>query len=156
MVPLFSLPQKLIMVHVLIIDDKKVVRKGVKLLISGALPEAEFVEAEDAVEAFLLIPKKKWDIIILDINMPGRSGINVLRDLKEKNMPFSVLIFSLYFEDQLVINVYKLGACGYLIKDKADVELVKAVKQILSGQKYIMPFLKKETIDEIKRIIDLY
>ena len=130
----------------LIADDHPTIRKGVKLIIENAFSELEIGEASSGVEVFKQINNKKWDILILDIDMPGRNGLEVLKDLRERNIKLPVLVFSFHPEKQIAIRVLKAGAWGYLSKDAAFEELANAINQILSGRKYITSSLAEQMV----------
>jgi two-component system invasion response regulator UvrY len=125
------------MKHILIADDHSVVRKGLKQILLEAFPFAEIVEVADAEELFKKILKHKWDVVISDISMPGRSGLEVLQQIKQDQPKLPVLILSVHSEEQYALRVLKAGASGYLNKDSAPEELVKAVNQLMLGKKYI-------------------
>ncbi|HLY70960.1 MAG TPA: response regulator transcription factor [Puia sp.] len=125
------------MKHILIADDHSVVRRGLKQILLEAFPFAEIVEVADAEEMFKKILKHKWDVVISDISMPGRSGLEVLQQIKQDQPKLPVLILSVHSEDQYALRVLKAGASGYLNKDSAPEELVKAVNQLMLGKKYI-------------------
>jgi two-component system invasion response regulator UvrY len=125
------------MKRILIADDHTVVRRGLKQILLEAFPFAEIEEVADAEELFKKILKHKWDVVISDISMPGRSGLEVLQQIKLDQPKLPVLILSVHPEDQYALRVLKAGASGYLNKDSAPEELVKAVNQVLLGKKYI-------------------
>ena len=125
------------MKKILIADNHPAMRRGVKLILSNEFSEVEFGEASTSEEVFVKVKEKNWDIIILDMEMPGRCGLEVCRQLKEEQTKIPVLLFSQHPESQTGIRAFRAGACGYLSKEAADVELQKAVVQILSGRKYI-------------------
>jgi len=125
------------MKHILIADDHSVVRKGLKQILLEAFPFAEIVEVADAEELFKKILKHKWDVVISDISMPGRSGLEVLQQIKQDQPKLPVLILSVHSEEQYALRVLKAGASGYLNKDSAPEELVKAVNLLMLGKKYI-------------------
>jgi two-component system, NarL family, invasion response regulator UvrY len=125
------------MKHILIADDHSVVRRGLKQILLEAFPFAEIVEVADAEELFKKIMKHKWDVVISDISMPGRSGLEILQQIKQDQPKLPVLILSVHPEEQYALRVLKAGASGYLNKDSAPEELVKAVNQLLLGKKYI-------------------
>ncbi|MBI4931010.1 MAG: response regulator transcription factor [Bacteroidetes bacterium] len=127
------------MKKILIADDHQVVRKGLKQILEDEFSDVEFGEAENAAETLQKVSEKKWDLLILDINMPGRSGLEVLHQLKEEKNMLPVLVLSMHAEEQIAVRTFKSGAWGYLSKDAADTDLVKAIHQILSGKKYISP-----------------
>jgi two-component system invasion response regulator UvrY len=142
------------MKKILIADDHPAIRNGVKLILSEEFNEVEFGEAANASEALGMLRLKDWDILILDIDMPGRNGFEVLKQLKDENLHIAVLVFSMHPEAQIAIRAFKSGASGYLAKDSADTELVKAIHQILSGRKYITPSLAEQLINQLEHPLD--
>jgi DNA-binding NarL/FixJ family response regulator len=138
------------MKKILLADDHSVIRNGVKQILSREFTEVEFGEAANGIEAIRLIREKNWDILILDMDMPGRNGLEVLKQLKDENIKIPVLMFSLHPEEQIAIRALKSGAAGYLGKNSADNELVKAVQQILSGKKYITASLAEQLANQIE------
>jgi two-component system, NarL family, invasion response regulator UvrY len=125
------------MVRILIVDDHAIVRKGLKEILLEAYPSAHI---EDVADADCMINKAMgadWDIIISDLSLPGLSGLEALKHLKQFVPKIPVLILSVYPEEQYAIRLLKAGAAGYLNKDTAPDELVKAVQRVLQGRKYI-------------------
>ena len=96
------------------------------------------------------INEKKWDILIQDIDMPGRNGFEVLKQLKDDGIKTPVLVFSMHPEEQIAIRAIKLGAAGYLSKDTADEELIKAIRVIMNGKKYITPSLAEQLVMQLE------
>jgi DNA-binding NarL/FixJ family response regulator len=127
------------MVKILIADDHTVVRRGLKEILLEEFPSAFIDEVADAEELIKKVMKNEWDVIISDLSMPGRSGLESLQQIKQYHPKLPVLILSVYPEDQYAIRVLKAGASGYLNKDLAPEELVKAVNCVLAGKKYITP-----------------
>ena len=127
------------MLKVLIVDDHALLRSGVIKILEEHYNDIKFGEASCASETFEIIIKQKWDIIILDINMPGRNGLEVIKELKRMNHNLPILILSMYHEDEFALRVFKDGADGYLMKDSVPEKLVNAIDQILDGKKYISP-----------------
>jgi two-component system invasion response regulator UvrY len=125
------------MIRILIADDHIVVRKGLKQILREEFSDAQIEEASNGMELLKKINDEKWDIIISDLSMPGRSGLEVLKQVKQDQPKLPVLILSMHPEDQYAIRVLKAGASGYLTKESAPDELVKAVRHILNGRKYI-------------------
>ncbi|MBC7382084.1 MAG: response regulator transcription factor [Bacteroidia bacterium] len=125
------------MIRVLIADDHDVVRKGLKQIIAEEFHNADIHEAADGNELIKKVHAERFDIVISDISMPGRSGLESLKQLKEEYPKLPVLILSMHPEDQYALRVLKSGASGYLTKESVADELVKAVKQILGGRRYI-------------------
>ena len=128
----------------LIADDHTVVRRGLKQILLEAFPSAFIEEVSDAEDLFKKVMKEKWDVVISDISMPGRSGLEVLQQIRLEYPKLPVLILSVYPEDQYAIRVLKAGASGYLTKDSAPEELVKAINQLLLGKKYITSSLAEK------------
>jgi two-component system invasion response regulator UvrY len=127
------------MLRILIADDHTVVRRGLKQILIEEFKSATIDEVSDAEELLKKVMKEEWDVIVSDISMPGRSGLEVLQQIKEYYPKLPVLILSIHPEDQYAIRVLKAGASGYLNKDSAPDELVKAIHQLLLGKKYITP-----------------
>ncbi len=125
------------MINILIADDHAIVREGLKQIVSEEDDLKVIGEAEDAASLFSLLEKSKCDVIVLDINMPGKSGIEALKELRTLHPEIPVLILSMYGEDQYGVRSIKAGAAGYLKKVSAPNELVNAIKKIVSGGKYI-------------------
>lgn len=125
------------MIKILIADDHTVVRKGLKQILLEGFPAAEIEEAADADELFKKVLKGEWDVVISDLSMPGRSGMESLQQIKQLYPKLPVLILSIHSEDHYALRVLKAGASGYLTKDSAPDELVKAVKRVLTGKKFI-------------------
>lgn len=125
------------MIRILIADDHAIVRSGLKQIVSSA-PDLEVAgEATTSQEVLNLIRKQPWDIIVLDINMPGRSGIETLKEIKRDYPKLPVLMLSMYPEDQYAVRALKAGAAGYLTKESAPEELLIAIRKVLRGGKYI-------------------
>lgn len=122
---------------VLIADDHQLIREGIKYMLSEAPEIGTIGEAKNAAEIFEQIETRPWDVLVLDINLPGRSGLDVLKELRAKHPRLPVLILSMYPEDQFAVRVIKAGAAGYLTKSSAAKELVDALRKIASGGKYI-------------------
>jgi two-component system, NarL family, invasion response regulator UvrY len=123
--------------RILIADDHAVVRQGIKQILADEFKKAVFGEARTAQEALTKIWKEKWDVVTLDITMPGRSGLEVLKELKKLRPKMPVLVLSMHPEDQFAVRVLKAGASGYMTKESAPEELVGAIKKVLVGGKHI-------------------
>lgn len=118
-------------------DDHSVVRKGLKLILEEGFPGAEVVEVANAEEVIEKVMQQEWDVVISDLSMPGRSGLDALQQIKVINSKTPVLILSIHPEEQYAMRALKSGASGYLNKEMAPDELVKAVEKVMSGKKYI-------------------
>jgi two-component system, NarL family, invasion response regulator UvrY len=129
------------MIKILIADDHAIVREGLKQIVALEKDLKVTGEAGSAADLFDQLDKQTFDIIVLDINMPGRSGLDILKDLNIRFPEIPVLILSMYSEEQYGIRAIKSGAAGYLKKVSAPEELVSAIRKILDGGKYISPAL---------------
>src|SRR3984885_7360066 len=129
---------------ILIADDPEIVRKGLQELLAQGLAEATFGEAKDAEQVLERVEKDSWDLLILDITLPGRSGLDVLKDLKLRKPDLPVLVLSMHPETQYGKRVLKAGACGYMTKDSAPYELINAIRRVLSGGRYVSPVLAEK------------
>lgn len=138
----------------LIADDHPAMRNGVKFVISSEFKDVEFGEAANAVEIFRIIKEKEWDLLILDLDMPGRNGLEVLKQIKDEGIKIPVIMFSMHPEDQIAIRALKLGASGYVAKDSAGDELVKAIDIVLRGKKYITPTLAERLAMQLENPSD--
>ncbi len=125
------------MLRILIADDHSVVRKGLKLILSEGFPGSSIEEVADAEEMIKKVIHSEYDVIISDLSMPGRSGLEALQQIKQINARIPVLILSVHPEEQYALRVLKAGASGYLNKDMAPEELVNAVQRVMLGKKYI-------------------
>jgi two-component system invasion response regulator UvrY len=130
--------------RVLIADDHAVVRRGLKAILADDFGKATFGEAKSSQEALAQVQKQDWDIVILDISMPGKNGIELLGDLKQIRPHVPVLILSVYPEEQFARRALRGGAAGYLTKESVPEELVKAVRKVLGGGRYISASLAEK------------
>jgi two-component system, NarL family, invasion response regulator UvrY len=126
---------------ILITDDHAVVRQGLKQILLEEFTRAEFGEATNAQEAIDRVWKENWDVVVLDITMPGRSGLEVLKEIKKSRPKLPVLVLSMHPEDQFAVRLLKIGASGYMTKESAPNELVGAVKKVMAGGRYVSPAL---------------
>lgn len=133
--------------NILIADDHAIVRKGLVQLIREEYPFAQIAEASNSAEVFELIHSQIWDFILLDISMPGRSGVEVLKQIRSMGIKAPILMLSMHPEDQYAIRVLKAGASGFLNKDSATEELIIAMERMLTGRKYITSSLAEKLID---------
>jgi DNA-binding NarL/FixJ family response regulator len=137
------------MIRVLIADDHTLVRKGLRqlLLESGSVKIAD--EAKDDKETIAKVSAKPYDVVLLDISFPGRSGIEVLKQVKTLRPKLPVLILSMHPEEQYAVRALRGGAAGYLTKESAPDELIKAIQKVAQGRKYITPSLADKLAAEI-------
>ena len=132
------------MLKLLIVDDHEVVRRGVKTIFDEESGTMVFGEASTAPEALKRISEQDWDIVILDLGLPGRSGLDLLRELKHLRPRLPVLILSMHSEEQYARRALKAGASGYITKDSPRTELVRAVKRVVEGGKYVSATLAEQ------------
>jgi len=123
------------MLKILTIDDHEVVRRGIKEMFTEET--ATFGEARSGAEALALVRKQQWDIAVLDISLGGRSGLEVLTELKQLRPRMPVLILSMHAEEQYAVRAFKTGASGYVIKRRMASDLGRAVKEALAGRIFI-------------------
>jgi DNA-binding NarL/FixJ family response regulator len=136
-------------IKILIADDHAIVREGLKQIVAEERDIVVAGEAENAAGLMELLAKEKWNLIVLDINMPGKSGLEALKDIKSIYPDLPVLILSMFSEDQYGIRAIKAGASGYLKKVSAPTELVTAIRKIASGGKYINPSLAEKLAEKL-------
>jgi DNA-binding NarL/FixJ family response regulator len=127
--------------RVLIADDHAVVRRGLKQILLDEFGALEVGEAADAHETLRLAHARDWDLVVLDISMPGRNGLEVLKELKQTRPRLPVLILTTYPEEQYAVRVLRAGAAGYMTKEGAPEHLVEAVRRVTAGGRYITPTL---------------
>ncbi len=132
------------MARILIADDHPIVRRGLKQILSEE-PDMELVgEGQNAQKILELIRKQPCDVVVMDITMPGRSGLEILKDIRQERPKLPVLILSIHPEDQYGVRALKAGAAGYLTKESAPDKLIQALRKILSGGKYVTPDLAEK------------
>lgn len=125
------------MTRILVADDHTLVRESIIKTLSINMPDVTFGEAENATTVMGKVEKESWDLLILDLNMPGRNGLDIINDLKKYRPEMPIVVLSMYPEDQFALRVIKAGAVGYLTKNTSSAELLKAIKTILKGEQYI-------------------
>lgn len=130
--------------RILITDDHAVVRQGLKGILAAEFRRAEFGEAATAQEAIEQVWKYPWDVAILDLTMPGRSGLEALQEIRQARPRLPVLVLSMHPEDQFAVRLLKSGAAGYMTKETAPEELVGAVKKVIAGGRYVSPGLAEK------------
>jgi len=132
------------MINILIADDHPVVRKGLREIIEETSDMRVADEASNGSEALAKLSNKHFDVVILDISMPGRSGLDVLKDIKKQKPKLAVLVLSIHPEEQYAVQVFKAGASGYLTKESAPDELLTALRKVSSGGKYVSSSLAEK------------
>jgi DNA-binding NarL/FixJ family response regulator len=129
------------MTRILIADDHEVLRRGLKTILAEAFPNLLVGEAADARQTLEAAAKHPWDVVLLDINMPGRSGLDALQDLKRLHPQMPVVVLSVFPERDYAVRAFKLGASGYVSKQSASGELLAAIRKALAGGRYVTPLL---------------
>jgi DNA-binding NarL/FixJ family response regulator len=134
--------------RILLADDHALVREGLKKILTEEFGTVVYGEAENGKNVLDCIRKQDWDILLLDITMPGRSVFDLLRDLKRQVPALPILVLSMHPEEQFCLRVLESGAGGYLTKERAAREVVSAVKKVLAGEQYVSPcFAEKLALD---------
>lgn len=136
-------------IKIIIADDHAIVREGLKQIVAEEKDMLVCGEAENASGLMELLNKEQWSIVVLDINMPGKSGLEALKDIKQIYPNLPVLILSMFSEDQYGLRAIKAGASGYLKKVSAPTELVIAIRKIVSGRKYINASLAEKLAENL-------
>ena len=136
-------------IRVLIADDHAIVRQGLRQILSDTADLTVAGEAENGVQAVQLVRSGEWDVVLMDVSMPDRNGIDALKIIKKEYPRLPVLILSMYPEEQYAIRALKAGAAGYLTKQSAPELLVTAIRQVASGKKYVRPSLAEELANAI-------
>lgn len=137
------------MIHVILCDDHAMIRRGIRDTLSEALDIRVTAEAGSYAEVREALRKFECDVLVLDINLPGRSGLDVLSSLRETDSPVKVLIVSMFPEDQYAIRCLKAGAQGYLNKAGDPADLVTAVRLVAQGRKYVTPGVAQMLVDNL-------
>ena len=136
-------------IRVLIADDHAIVRQGLRQILSDTPDLTVSGEAENGVQAVQMVRAGEWDVVLMDVSMPDRNGIDALKLIKKEYPRLPVLILSMYPEEQYAIRALKAGAGGYLTKQSAPELLVTAIRQVASGKKYVSPSLAEELANAI-------
>ena len=139
------------MIRVLLADDHAVVRKGLREILTEEFPDITIDEASTGQETFHKVQKKEYELVILDIKMPGRSGLDVLGDIKAICPKTKVLMLSMFPEKEYAMQALRGGAIGYLVKDSDLTELIKATKAALSGKRYVGREFGRELADRVAK-----
>ena len=138
------------MLKVLVVDDSPLFRRGVRDLVIEGFQGAKVGEAGNAHEMLELQRQKPWDVTVMDISMPGMPGLDALKQVKQEFPDLPVLILSMHSEEQYAVRMFKAGADGYLTKSSAPEELIKAIKKVYGGGKYVSPSLGEALAVSVK------
>jgi two-component system invasion response regulator UvrY len=139
------------MLNILIAEDYPLFRLGVKELLTDGLEAVKVGECDNAQDLFELVQRKKWDVLILDISMPGTTGTEALKHVKEVCPTLPVIVLTMYPEDQYAVRMFKAGADAYLTKASAPDELVTAVKKVVTGGRYVNQSLGEKLLHLLHR-----
>lgn len=134
------------MTRVLVVDDHQLVRRGLIGILRG-LPGTQFGEAGNAADALTLALGQPWDVVLLDLGLPDRHGLDVLRELHQVRPQLPILILTMFPEDQLALRLLEIGAAGYLTKESAPEELLRAIERVMAGHKYLSPAMAQAVAD---------
>src|SRR5499433_782997 len=137
------------MIKVCVVDDHAVVREGLKRIIAENPGMAVTAEAGDGHEAMRVIQSEPCDVVLLDITMPNKSGLDVLKQLHNDMPRLPVLVLSMHAEDQYAVRVLRAGAAGYLTKESAPAKLVQAIRKVVRGGKYVSPTLAERLVYDL-------
>lgn len=135
--------------RVLIADDHAIVRQGLRQILAGVEDMSVTGEAEDGVRAMQLVRSGEWDVVLLDVSMPERNGIDTLKLIKKEYPRLPVLMLSMHPEEQYAVRALKAGASGYLSKQSAPELLVSAIRQVAAGKKYLSPAVAEQLANAI-------
>jgi len=134
---------------IMVADDHAILRKGLIQLLADEFPGAQFGEASTTPGTLAELSRLRWDLLVLDLFMPGRGGLAVLDDVQQRHVKLPVLVLSTASEKQLAVRVLKAGARGYLNKQAAPEELVKAVRKVLAGGRYVSAAMAERLAGDI-------
>jgi two-component system, NarL family, invasion response regulator UvrY len=137
------------MINVVVIDDHAVVREGLKRIISENPGMAVSGEAGDGFEAMKVVKDNPCDVVLLDITMPNRNGLDILKQIHAESPRLPVLVLSMHAEDQYAIRVLRAGAAGYLTKESAPAKLVQAIRKVVRGGKYVSQTLAEKLVFDL-------
>jgi DNA-binding NarL/FixJ family response regulator len=141
--------------RILIADDHAMFRRGLRETLAEAFPRVTFAEAKTAAETVELVRRQAWDVAILDISMPGKSGLDILDDVKHLRPSMPVLLLTMHPEQQYARRALKAGAAGYLTKDSVPDELKSAIRKIIAGGRYVSATLAEKLAVDLRSGADL-
>lgn len=132
------------MIRILIVDDHVLIREGLRKILKEAPDMSVVSEAQNAREVFECLKADNPDVVVLDISLPGKSGLEILKDLKQEKPDLPVLILSMHPEDRFAVRALKAGAAGYVTKESAAQDLIKAIRKVVQGRKYVSASLAEK------------
>ena len=136
---------------ILIVDDHAVIYQGLKRILDDEFEGATFGEARHSQEALDLVSRERWDLVILDVDLPGRGGLDVLKQMRAEHPKLPVLMFSMHSEEQFAVRALKAGASGYVAKDSASERLVEAIRKAIRGGRYVSAALAEKLAADLSR-----
>ncbi len=136
---------------ILIVDDHAVIYQGLKRILDDEFEGATFGEARHSQEALDLVGRERWDLVILDVDLPGRGGLDVLKQMRAEHPKLPVLMFSMHSEEQFAVRALKAGASGYVAKDSASERLVEAIRKAIRGGRYVSAALAEKLAADLSR-----
>ncbi len=137
------------MIHILVVDDHALIRKGLKQLLEDS-PDLKITgEAASGTQAVSMLREAHYDLMLLDINLPDKHGIDVLKQFKTEQSELKIIVLSMYPEEQYGVRALKAGAMGYINKQSASDVLIKAIRQVISGKKYISEVLAEQLLNNL-------
>jgi DNA-binding NarL/FixJ family response regulator len=137
------------MMKILVVDDHAVVRRGFQQFARDAYSTLVLGEAQTAEEALDLVRRERWDLVVMDINLPGRSGLDILRDMKRERPGLPVVIYSMHPEQQYAVRAFRAGASGYVAKASPVEELFLAIRKVMAGGRYVSPWLAERLAQDL-------
>lgn len=137
------------MIRILVADDHAIVRRGLRQIVADESDMEVVGEAQTTQEILDLARQEEWDVIVLNISMPGRGGFEALKALKQTHSKRPVLVLSMYPEDQFAVRAFRAGAAGYMTKESAPEEFVQAIRKVVRGGKYVSPSLAEKLAAEL-------
>jgi len=138
-------------IRVLVADDHPLIRSGLKQILAQEPDVAVLGEAEDSEQLLERIEEQVWDVVLLDITMPGRGGLDALREIRRRKPGLPVLVLSMHAEEQFAVRAIKAGASGYLSKTDPPIEIVRAIRKVVSGKKYVSATLAETLANAVER-----
>jgi len=142
------------MIDILIVDDHAIVREGLQAILKLEEGISVVGMAKNGAEALKVVTSHKVDVIILDISLPGRNGLEIIKEVKKVQPNVRIIMLSVYPEDRFAIRAFKAGASGYLTKEMAPEMIVEAIRKVSSGGKYITPAIAEKLADELNELND--
>jgi two-component system invasion response regulator UvrY len=136
---------------ILIVDDHAVIHQGLKRILDDEFEGATFGEARHSQAALDLVSRQRWDLVILDVDLPGRGGLDVLKQMRAEHPKLPVLMFSMHSEEQFAVRALKAGASGYVAKDSASEQLVEAIRKVIRGGRYVSAALAEKLAADLSR-----